>query len=136
MYNLYPLDFEHDSKIIQKIGALIPIKLSRPNPERSICGNRLVPLNGSQFSKLHPRTRKTYDILVYLENNSLPILKIYKHLRFCRKFGKTPFKTRISPYPRKIVYKPQHISINGKPSTTYLILISKHNPSIKKLRRR
>ena len=29
--------------------ALIPIKLSRPDPERSTRGNRRMPLSGSQF---------------------------------------------------------------------------------------
>ena len=36
-------------KFILKIEALIPIKLSRPDPEGSTRGNRRVPLSGSQF---------------------------------------------------------------------------------------
>ena len=36
--------------------------LSRLDPERSTRGNRRVPLSGTQFPRLHPRTRKAYDI--------------------------------------------------------------------------
>ena len=54
--------------------AQIPIKLSCPDLKRSTHGNRRVPLSGSQFPRLHLRTRKAYDILVRLENSSLPIL--------------------------------------------------------------
>ena len=60
-----------------KTGALIPIKLSRPDPERSTRGNRRVPLNGSQFPETHPRTRKAPGILAHLNNGNLPFLSGY-----------------------------------------------------------
>ena len=40
-----------------------------------------VPLSGSQFFRLHPRTRKAYDILTWLEFNSLPQILKYKHIQ-------------------------------------------------------
>ena len=61
-------------------------QLSCLDPEKSTRGNRRVPLSRYQFSRLHLRTRKTYDILVRLENNSLPIfIKMHIYIKILLK---------------------------------------------------
>ena len=52
-----------------------PLKgtLSRHNSERSTHSNHRTPLSGSQFPKIHPRTRKAYDILACLKDDTLPL---------------------------------------------------------------
>ena len=53
--------------------------MSRPDPKRSTRGNCRVFLSGSRFPKLHPRTRKAYDILTRLEDNSLSKVQNIKY---------------------------------------------------------
>ena len=55
--------------------------VSCPDPERSTRGNRRVLLSGSQFLRLHPRTRKAYDILTRLKDNSLPKVQNIKYIK-------------------------------------------------------
>ena len=58
--------------------ALIPIKLSRPDPERSTRGNRRVPLNRSQFSEAQTKARKAFDILAFFfKTTYYPFLEVY-----------------------------------------------------------
>ena len=60
-----------------------PLKgtLSRHNSERSTHSNHRTPLSGSQFPKIHPMTRKAYDILAYQKNGTLPILRSLPSLK-------------------------------------------------------
>ena len=55
--------------------------LSRPDPERSTRDNRRVPLSGSRFPRLHPRTCNAYDILTRLEDNSLSKVQNIKYIK-------------------------------------------------------
>ena len=71
--------------------------MSRPDPERLKCGNRRVPLSESRFFKLHPRTRKTYDILTRLEDNSLPKVQNIKYIKIFEE-NSVAFRLKLS-YP-------------------------------------
>ena len=72
--------------------------------KKSTHDNRHVPLSGSQFFRLQPRTRKAYDISTRLKIIHCPMFTVYIYiLRFYRKFSKISFKIRLSPCPRKTV---------------------------------
>ena len=49
--------------------------MSRPDPKKSIRGNRRVPLNRSQFLETQSKARKAFDILARLNNDTPPILE-------------------------------------------------------------
>ena len=55
--------------------------MSRPDPERSTCGNRRVPLSGSHYPRLPSRTRKAYDISTQQQNSLLPTTRIYIYIK-------------------------------------------------------
>ena len=67
--------------------------MSRLDPERSTRGNCRVFLSGSRFSRLHPRTRKAYDILTRLEDNSLPKVQNIKYIKIFEK-NSTAFRLK------------------------------------------
>ena len=114
--------------------------VSRPDPGRSTRGNRRVPWNGSQFPRLHSRTRKAYGSPFGIK--SLPIRNKLYVPNLYRKFGRIPFKTKTSLCPKKIVYINlfTHIPIYGKSSAKLPILLNNfttwHNPPTKQLRQR
>ena len=115
---------------------LIQLKhyLSRPDPERLKRGNRIVPLSGSRFSKLHLRTRKTYDILTRLEDNSLPKVQNIKYIKIFEE-NSAAFRLK-HRYP--LAQEKQFIISHSHQWETISmsIQITQHNPLIKQLRRR
>ena len=110
------------------------VDVSCPDPERSTRGNRRVPLNGSRFSKFHPRTRKPYDILTCLEDNSLPKVQNIKYIKIFEKIS-TAFhlKHRYPPAQEKQFITPHS---HQWETISMSIQITQHNPLTKQLRRR
>ena len=76
---------------------------TRNEPTR---GNRRVPLSETQFPRLHQRVHKANDdkFIPNLVNLPRYVIIYYTKKISYRKFGRTPFKIRLSPCPRKIVY--------------------------------
>ena len=63
--------------------------------------------------------------------------KYFNTYEFCKKFDRTPLKTKTTPCPRKTVYIVFNtFSLQGSHQSTHLILISSHNLSTKQLRQR
>ena len=97
-----------------------------PCPERSTRGNRHVLLSGSRFFRLHPRTRKTYDILTHLEDNSLLKIQNIKYIKIFEK-NLTTFrlKHRYPPAQEKQFITPH---FHQWEAISMSIQITQHNP--------
>ena len=75
--------------------------MSRPDSEKSTRGNRRIPLSEFQFLRFHLRTRKTYDIIIRLEDNSLSKVQNIKYIKIFKE-NSTAFRLKHRyPMPKK-----------------------------------
>ena len=89
--------------------------LSRSDLERPTCGNRRVPLSGTQFPKLHSRICKATDneLILYLINFPKDLVYAFKKI-FAENSPEPRLKYGYLPAQRKQFI--DLIPINEKPS--------------------